>query len=122
MDAGVTPSDLVAALAGELRRGVATVVVLEDLHWADDATLDVVRLLGRRCDAFPALVVATYRDDELERTHPLRIVLGELPRSNVTRMRLAPLSAQAIASLAGPDGLDPVAVASAHGGQPVLCL
>ena len=38
VDAGVTPSDLVAALAGELRRGAATVVVLEDLHWADDAT------------------------------------------------------------------------------------
>jgi DNA-binding CsgD family transcriptional regulator len=118
VDAGVTPSDLVAALAGELRRGAATVVVLEDLHWADDATLDVVRLLGRRCDAFPALVLATYRDDELERTHPLRIALGELPRSNVTRLRLAPLSAQAIASLAGPDGLDPVALHQRTAGNP----
>jgi DNA-binding CsgD family transcriptional regulator/tetratricopeptide (TPR) repeat protein len=118
VDAGVTPSDLVAALAGELRRGAATLVVLEDLHWADDATLDVVRLLGRRCDAFPALVVATYRDDELERTHPLRIVLGELPRSNVTRLRLAPLSAHAIASLAGPDGLDPVALHQRTAGNP----
>src|SRR5690349_3863699 len=118
VDAGVTPSDLLAALAGELRRGAATVVVLEDLHWADDATLDVVRLLGRRCDAFPALVLATYRDDELERTHPLRITLGELPRSNVTRLRLAPLSAQAIASLAGPDGLDPVALHQRTAGNP----
>jgi DNA-binding CsgD family transcriptional regulator len=118
VDAGVTPSDLVAALARELRRGAATLVVLEDLHWADDATLDVVRLLGRRCDAFPALVVATYRDDELERTHPLRIVLGELPRSNVTRLRLAPLSAQAIASLAGPNGLDPVALHQRTAGNP----
>jgi DNA-binding CsgD family transcriptional regulator/tetratricopeptide (TPR) repeat protein len=118
VDAGVTPSDLVAAIAGELRRGAATVVVLEDLHWADDATLDVVRLLGRRCDAFPALVVATYRDDELERTHPLRIVLGELPRSNVTRLRLAPLSAQAIASLAGPDGLDPIVLHERTAGNP----
>ena len=56
--------------------------------------------LGRRCDAFPALVLATYRDDELERTHPLRIVLGELPRANVTRLRLQPLSVQAVAGLA----------------------
>ena len=118
VDAGVTPSDLVAALAGELRRGAATVVVLEDLHWADDATLDVVRLLGRRCDAFPALVVATYRDDELERTHPLRIVLGELPRTKVTRLRLAPLSAQAVAGLAGPDGIDPVALHRRTAGNP----
>ena len=121
VEAGVTPSDLVAALAGELRRGAATVVVLEDLHWADDATLDVVRLLGRRCDAFPALVIATYRDDELERTHPLRIVLGELPRSNVTRLRLAPLSPEAVAGLAGlagPDGIDPVALHERTAGNP----
>jgi DNA-binding CsgD family transcriptional regulator/tetratricopeptide (TPR) repeat protein len=118
VDVGVTPSDLVAALAGELRRAAATVVVLEDLHWADDATLDVVRLLGRRCDAFPALVVATYRDDELERTHPLRIVLGELPRPNVTRLRLAPLSAQAVAGLAGPDGIDPVSLHERTEGNP----
>ncbi|MGZ4303258.1 MAG: helix-turn-helix transcriptional regulator [Solirubrobacteraceae bacterium] len=118
VDGAVTPSDLVAALASELRRGAATVVVLEDLHWADDATLDVLRLLGRRCDAFPALVVATYRDDELERTHPLRIVLGELPRSNVTRLRLAPLTEQAVAGLAGPDGIDPVALHRRTAGNP----
>lgn len=118
VDGGVSPSDLVAALASELRRGAATVVVLEDLHWADDATLDVLRLLGRRCDAFPALVLATYRDDELERTHPLRIVLGELPRSNVTRLRLAPLTEQAVAGLAGPDGLDPTALHRRTAGNP----
>jgi DNA-binding CsgD family transcriptional regulator/tetratricopeptide (TPR) repeat protein len=118
IDTGVAPSDLVAALVGELRRGAATVVVLEDVHWADDATLDVVRLLGRRCDAFPALVIATYRDDELDRTHPLRIVLGELPRSSVTRLRLAPLSEQAVAGLAGPDGIDPVALHRRTAGNP----
>jgi DNA-binding CsgD family transcriptional regulator/tetratricopeptide (TPR) repeat protein len=118
VDGAATPSDLVAALASELRRGAATVVVLEDLHWADDATLDVLRLLGRRCDAFPALAVATYRDDELERTHPLRIVLGELPRSNVTRMRLAPLTEQAVAGLAGRDGIDPVALHRRTAGNP----
>jgi len=41
--------------------------VLEDVHWADEATLDVLRLLGRRLDSVPALVIATYRDDELDR-------------------------------------------------------
>ena len=55
------------------------VVVLEDLHWADEATLDVLRLLARRIESLPALVLATYRDDELDPRHPLRIVLGELP-------------------------------------------
>src|SRR5512133_1393688 len=78
-DEGTTPSELVAALARELRRHPNTIVVLEDLHWADEATLDVVRLLARRIETLPALVVATFRDDELDRSHPLRIVVGELP-------------------------------------------
>lgn len=118
VDAGTSPSDLVAALARLLRRPPQTVVVLEDLHWADDATLDVVRLLGRRCDAIRALVVATYRDDELDRTHPLRIVLGELPRTSVRRLPLGPLSAEAVASLAGPHGVDPVALHERTAGNP----
>ena len=55
-----------------------TVLVLEDVHWGDQATLDVLRLLGRRISQVPALVLATYRDDEVDRRHPLRTVLGEL--------------------------------------------
>ena len=55
--------------------------MLEDVHWADEATLDVLRLLARRVEAVPALVVATYRDDELDARHPLRLVLGELATS-----------------------------------------
>jgi predicted ATPase len=80
--------------------------VLEDLHWADEATLDVLRLLARRIDALPALVLATYRDDEVDPRHPLRIVLGELPSGSATRLALAPLSAQGVAELAGSVGVD----------------
>ena len=61
-----------------------TVLVLEDLHWADEATLDVLRLLARRVETVPALVLASYRDDELDARHPLRIVLGELATSRQT--------------------------------------
>src|SRR4029450_5810579 len=97
---GAAPGELVAALARELRGHPPDVLVLEDLHWADEATLDALRLLGRRIDAFPALVVATYRDDELDDAHPLRVVLGELvraPRVNV--IDLPRLSPTAIAEL-----------------------
>ena len=75
---GVLPHEVVAALARELRAGAPTVFVLEDVHWADEATLDVLRLLVRRIETVPALIVVSYRDDELARAHPLRIVLGEL--------------------------------------------
>jgi DNA-binding CsgD family transcriptional regulator len=94
------PSDVLSGLMNELRSRAATVVVLEDLHWADEATLDLIRLLGRRIANVPALVVATYRVDALERHHPLRVVLGELPQAAVTRLSLAPLTAAGVAELA----------------------
>jgi DNA-binding CsgD family transcriptional regulator len=115
---GGSPSDLLSALAGELRRRSPTVMVLEDLHWADEATLDLVRLLGRRIETVPALVLVTYRDDELDRAHPLRIVLGELPRTNVERLSLAPLSAAAVAELAGAHAVNPAALHARTDGNP----
>ena len=82
--------------------------MLEDLHWADEATLDVIALLGRRIDATPALVVLTYRDDELDRRHPLRILLGALATArSVRRLDIAPLSRAALAQLAESHDVDP---------------
>ncbi|TMK33345.1 MAG: helix-turn-helix transcriptional regulator, partial [Actinobacteria bacterium] len=78
VDRGDKPQAVFAALRDELNAKKPTIVVLEDVHWADEATLDILRLLGRRIEAVEALVIATYRDDELDRTHPLRIVVGEL--------------------------------------------
>jgi DNA-binding CsgD family transcriptional regulator len=104
---GALPHDVVAALVQELRARTPTIFVLEDVHWADEATLDVLRLLARRVETLPVLVIATYRDDELVRTHPLRLVLGELATSpGVERMRIAPLSAGAVARVAQPYGVD----------------
>ena len=104
---GVLPHEVVAALARELRARTPTVFVLEDVHWADEATLDVVRLLARRVATVPALIVVSYRDDELSRRHPLRIVLGELAASEaVGRLNLAALSPAAVAVLAAPHGVD----------------
>jgi predicted ATPase len=81
------PHEVAAALLDDLRRRDPTVLVLEDMHWADEATLDVLTLLGRRVGATRALVLASYRDDELDRAHPLRIVLGELATSRaITRL------------------------------------
>lgn len=101
------PYEVVTALAHELSEQAPTVFVLEDVHWADEATLDVLRLLARRVETVPALVVASYRDDELDPAHPLRIVLGELTTSqNVGRMKLVRLSPGAVAQLAEPYGID----------------
>lgn len=116
--AGAPPHQVLAALSDELQLH-RTVLVLEDVHWADEATLDVLRLLGRRVRALPALVIATYRDDELDITHPLRLVLGDLVRlQTTTRLRLASLSATAVASLAEPVGVDAEALYRNTGGNP----
>ena len=88
---GARPHVVVAALMGELRRRPPSVLVLEDLHWADEATLDVFRLLGRRVGSVPAVILASFRDDELASASELRIVLGELAE-RPRRLKLASLS------------------------------
>ena len=77
------------------------VVVVEDAHWADEATLDLLVFLGRRMERTRALLIVTYRDDELAVDHPLRTVVGRLPPEAVRRVKLGPLSKAAVAELAG---------------------
>ena len=96
-----------------------TVVVLEDLHWADEATIDLLSLLGRRVTRMRVLVLATFRDDELGEDHPLRIVLGDLAtQRGIRRVRLPSLSAGAVRSLAGPWDVDADELYRVTGGNP----
>jgi DNA-binding CsgD family transcriptional regulator/tetratricopeptide (TPR) repeat protein len=95
------------------------VVVLEDLHWADEATLDLLRYLGRRVGESRALLIVTYRSDEAGAGHPLRLVLGDLATSpSVTRLQLAPLSLEAVRTLAAGSGLDPAELHARTAGNP----
>jgi predicted ATPase len=81
VESGAQPHEVRTALMGDLEASAPTVMVLEDIHWADEATLDVLRLLARRLEAIPVLLLASYRDERLHRSHPLRIVLGRrVPR------------------------------------------
>ena len=112
------PHEVARALLAECAPGPA-VVVLEDLHWADEATLDVLRLLARRVGDANVLVIGSYRDDELGPTHPLRFVLGQLPASPaIRRIRIAPLSVDAVAALAASSDIDPGELHSKTGGNP----
>ena len=105
LESGARPSDVATVLMRESSGRSPTIVVFEDVHWADEATLDVLGLLGRRIESFPAMLVATYRE-ELDRAHPLRVVLGELPSGGVRRLQLLPLSSSAVATLAEREGAD----------------
>ena len=115
---GAPPSDVYAALV-ELLADTPTILVIEDIHWADEATLDVLRLLMRRVETLPVLVVVTHRDDQLGRAHPVRILLGDLANAGaVGRVPLDALSADGIARLALGYAVDPVELHRRTGGNP----
>jgi DNA-binding CsgD family transcriptional regulator/tetratricopeptide (TPR) repeat protein len=96
-----------------------TVTVIEDLHWADEATIDLLSFAGRRLARTRALLLATYRDDELAADHPLRVVLGDLATQRaIRRMRLPPLSEQAVRVLAGRREVDAGELYRVTGGNP----
>ncbi|MGH3102281.1 MAG: AAA family ATPase, partial [Thermoleophilia bacterium] len=104
------------AVHQELARGPA-VMLVEDVHWADDATLDVLRYLAWRIPELPSALVLTYREDELGGQHPLHRVLAALPHQEVRRLHLRPLSAGAVEQLAGGHA-DAAAVLAATAGNP----
>jgi DNA-binding CsgD family transcriptional regulator len=87
------------------------VMVGEDAHWVDEATLELVRFLGRRIASTKVLFIVAYRDDELAPYHPLRRVLGDLSTApGVRRVHLPPLSRDAVATLAAGARIDPDAL------------
>src|SRR5882757_4966389 len=87
-----------------------SLVVLEDLHWADEATLDFVRFIGRRIQRTRCLILATYRDDEIAPSHPLRGVLGELTGQHSARIRVPAFSLTAVEQLSRDTQRDPQTV------------
>lgn len=107
-----------ATLDALASRALPAVAVFEDVQWADESTLDLLRFLGRRLKTAPAMVVSTYRDDETGPTHPLRIVMGELASSPcVDRLDVPPLTEDAVRTLAANSGIDPAALYRDTGGN-----
>ncbi len=76
------------------------VMVVDDAQWADSASLDVLRFIGRRIEGLRVLLVLSYRDDGLHADHPLHSVIGALPTARTTRIALAALSPQAVLGMA----------------------
>jgi len=101
---GAAPHEIQTLLLEEVERPPQpTVLVLEDVHWADAATLDSITVLARRIGSLPALLVLTFRAGELPPSHPLHPIVGAVRPEESIFLELAPLSETAVASLAGPD-------------------
>lgn len=115
---GASREELLAAMQEEFSNPLRpTVVVIEDLQWADEATLDAVRFLGRRIGPEPTLLLGTFRDD-LPPDHPMRLALDPLTGAEVDRITLTGLSTAAVAELVGGSRADAQTLHAVTGGNP----
>lgn len=116
LDAEAPPHRLHTLLLAELAaQPPPTALVIEDVHWADEATVDAITVIGRRIGDLPAVLVLTYRSGELGTGHPLPAALEAVSGSTSLYLQLAPLSRAAVAELAGDDA---DGVYAASGGNP----
>ncbi len=112
-------ADVLAGMVGLLaERHQPRVLVIEDAHWADGATLDLLRYLARRIEPCRALLVITWRDEDLAGDHGLRAVLAGLPGRATWREALHPLSAEAVADWARRAGRNAQGLHQTTGGNP----
>ncbi|MFI6978938.1 ATP-binding protein [Embleya sp. NPDC050154] len=115
---GAAGEAVFAAISAEMSQAGRVVLVVEDVHWADDATLDALTYLAGRVDDLGTVLVLTFRDDELGTRHPLQRLLGALTRARVRRLPLRPLSPDAVARLAAGSGRDPRTLHAVTCGNP----
>ncbi|HVU79336.1 MAG TPA: AAA family ATPase, partial [Gaiellaceae bacterium] len=114
--AGARPQQLHPLLLAEIdRRPRPTVIVFEDVHWADGATLDAIAFLARRVGGLPVLLVLTLRAGEAALDSPLHAALASIPATDTFYLELQPLSRRAVETLAGEAG---ARVYAATGGNP----
>ena len=122
LQAALADSDLhrvLTAFLGMLRaEGGPRVAVFEDVQWADEGTLEVLRVVGRRAAQLKALVIATVRDEEVGPDHPLSIALGEIPAASTVSITLRPLSASAVEVLSAGTTVDAEVLYRATAGNP----
>lgn len=111
---------ILSALRAELSwSGRPTLLAIEDVQWADDATIDALQYLVRRMGDLPVVLVLTYRDGELAADHPVRRLIGAASGVEGTRhLPLRPLSTAAVHELCRPSALDAQEVYDVTGGNP----
>jgi DNA-binding CsgD family transcriptional regulator len=115
----IDPNEVFDALKELLGRTLRpTVVVIDDVHWAEQATLDLLMRVGRRIDRTHGLLVVAFRDEDTPAEHPLRRVIGDVPPEWMLRISLDSLSRESIVLLAGEDRADELLRLT--GGNPLL--
>jgi DNA-binding CsgD family transcriptional regulator/tetratricopeptide (TPR) repeat protein len=118
LEAESNRTSIFSACLNELQQQ-ATILVIEDVHWADEATLDLLKYLGRRIRQTVSLMILTYRDDEIGTDHPLRILVGDLASSHALhRIPVSSLSKEAVHELAKNKKVDSIELHRLTNGNP----
>lgn len=118
LEAGSDRNTIFAAFLSELG-SQPTIAIVEDLHWADETTLDLLKYVGRRIRQTGALLILTHRDDEIGVGHQLRRLLGDLGSSDaVQRIQVSALSQAAVQQLARDRSVDAAELHRLTSGNP----
>ena len=97
-----------------------TVIVIEDAHWIDDATADLLKFVARRIARYPALLAVTYREEEVSPRHPMMHAIADVPADHLTRLSLRGLSPAGVDSLAARYGRSIPNLHALSAGNPFL--
>jgi DNA-binding CsgD family transcriptional regulator len=120
LDSGNPRPSIFSNFLKEIQNNEPNIIVIEDMHWADESTLDLLQFLGRRINKSKSLLIITYRDDEIKSDHPLRLALSNIPSNNLKRIKLTQLSENAVKLLAKNYGRDYGNLYSITGGNPLF--
>jgi DNA-binding CsgD family transcriptional regulator len=116
---GAPPSELFDAVLQKVKTSEkTTVLVFEDVHWADQATLDFLKFIGRRASMLRLLLVMSFRGDEIGNPHPLARMLGDLPSAYTTTIDILPLSREGVSALGASAGYRDDQLFEITGGNP----
>lgn len=120
LDSGNPRPSIFSNFLKEIQNNEPNIIVIEDMHWADESTIDLLQFLGRRINKSQSLLIITYRDDEIKSDHPLRLALSNIPSNNLKRIKLTQLSENAVELLAKNYGKDNGNLYSITGGNPLF--
>lgn len=118
LDAGMSRPSIFSTFLNEINLTSPAIVVIEDVHWADESTLDLINFLTKRISRSGILLILTYRNDEIGSGHSLRLIFGSLSSRILKRIELTPLSKDAVMKLARSCGRNDDALYIKTGGNP----
>jgi len=120
LEKGATRPSIFNELLNELNQKAPNIIVIEDAHWADESTFDLIKFLAKRINKYRSFLIITYRSDETGPTHPLRLSFSNIPTKYFRRIELPPLSKNAVKILAEGFGKKDDSIFTKTGGNPFL--